>query len=135
MFDDLDAALSGAIKGAFAEVAVLRPRVSTQYAERNTDPDRPQNLVHGVFSAGPSVDQLRGQARGSDFSGATRLATTSAEFWIAKAEVDALAALPAKGDTITLTARPGCPVYAIAQVQHTDMGDINLILAREDQPE
>mgnify|MGYP002737501796 CR=1 FL=1 len=135
MFDDLDAALAGAIKGAFAEVAVLRPRVSTQYVERTTDPDRAQNLVYGVFSAGPAVDQLRGQARGSDFSGTTRVASTSAEFWIAKAEVDALAALPAKGDTITLTARPGCPVYAVAQVQHTDMGDINLILVWEDMPE
>ena len=133
MFDDLDAALSGAIKGAFAEVAVLLPRVSTLYAERTIDADRDAQTTYGVFSAGPADDQLRGAARGSDFSGTTRLASTSAEFWIAKAEVAALDALPAKGDTITLTARTGSPVYAIVQVQHTDMGDLNLILAREDQ--
>ncbi len=134
MFDDLDAAISGAIKSAFAEVAVLLPRVSTQYAERVANNARDAQTTYGVFSAGPAVDQLRGQARGSEFSGTTRAASMSAEFWIAKAEVDALDALPAKGDTVTLTARTGSPVYAIAQVQHTDMGDLNLILVREDQP-
>lgn len=134
MFDDLDAALSGAIKGAFAEAAVHRPRVSAQYVERAADPDRPQHLIHGVFSAGPADDQLKGTARGSEFSGTTRVASANAEFWIAKAEVDALTALPAKGDTVTLTSRAGCPVYAVSNVQHTDMGDLNLILVREDQP-
>jgi len=134
MFDDLDAALSGAIKGAFADAAVHRARVSSQYVERANDPARPAQTLYGVFSAGPADDQLKGLARGSEFSGTTRVASASAEFWIAKAEVDALAALPAKGDTITLTSRAGSPVYAVSVVQHTDMGDLNLILVREDQP-
>ena len=133
MFDDLDTAISGVIKDAFAEAAVHRPRVSVQYVERATDPDRPQNLIHGVFSAGPADDQLKGNARGSEFSGTTRLVSANAEFWIAKAEVDALTALPAKGDTITLTSRTGNPAYAVSSVQHTDLGDLNLILVREDQ--
>lgn len=132
MFDDLDTALSGAIKGAFAEVAVHRPRVSAQYTERAVDPERPQHLIHGVFSAGPADDGLKGVARGSEFSGTTRVASASAEFWIAKVEVDALTALPAKGDTLTLTSRAGSPVYAISAVHHTDMGDLTLILVRED---
>lgn len=134
MFDDLDAALSGAIKNAFAEVVVHRPRVSTQYVERADDPAKPAQNIMGVFSAGPADDQLRGQARGSEFVGTTRAASMSAEFWIAKAEVDALTALPAKGDKITLTSRAGSPVYAISQVEPSDMGDLNLILVREDQP-
>lgn len=134
MFEDLDAALSGAIKGAFAEAAVHRPRVSAQYVERAVDPDRPQHLVYGVFSAGPADEQLKGAARGSGFSGTTRVASASAEFWVAKAEVDALTAPPSKGDTLTLTSRAGSPVYAVSVVQHTDMGDLNLILVREDQP-
>ena len=134
MFDDLDAALSGAIKGTFAEVAVHRPRVSAQYAERAADPDQPQHLIYGVFSAGPADDGLKGIARGSEFSGTTRVASASAEFWIAKAEVDALTALPAKGDTIRLTSRAASPTYAVSSVQHTDMGDLNLILVWEDLP-
>lgn len=133
MFDDLDAALSGAIKGAFAEAAIHRPRVSAQYAERAVDPDRLQHLIHGVFSAGPADDRLKGIARGSEFSGTTRVASASAEFWIAKVEVAALTALPAKGDTITLTSRAGSPVFAVSSVQHTDMGDLTLILVREDE--
>ena len=134
MFDDLDAALSGAIQDAFAEAAVHRPRVSSQYVERATDPDRPQDLIYGVFSAGPADDQLKGNARGAEFSGTTRLSSTSAEFWIAKAEVDALSALPAKGDTLTFTSQAGSPVYTVSIVQHTAMGDLNLILVWEDQP-
>jgi hypothetical protein len=56
----------------------------------------------------------------------------SAEFWLPKAQVDALAALPTKGDKLSLSNRAGAPVYAISAVQHTDMGDITLILVRED---
>lgn len=134
-FLDLDAVLSGAIREAFAEPAVHRPRVSEQYAEGRIDPDRPQHLIHGVFSAGPADGPLKGAARGSQFSGTTRVASLSAEFWIARAEVDALTDLPAKGDTITLTGRVGSPVYAVSLVQHTDMGDLTLILVREDQPQ
>ena len=134
MFDDLDAVVSDAIRSAFAEVAVHRPRASVQYAERVADADRPHRLIHGVFSAGPADDPLRGAARGSQFSGTTRVASLSAEFWIARAEVDALTDLPAKGDTIMLTSRAGSPVYAVSVVQHTDMGDMTLILVREDPP-
>lgn len=133
MFDDLDAGLSGAIREAFAEPAVHRPRVSEQYAERNSDPERPQHLIYGVLSAGPADDPLKGSARGSQFSGTTRAASLSAEFWIARAEVDALTELPMKGDTLTLTSRAGSPAYAVSLVQHTDMGDLTLILVRDDQ--
>ena len=132
MFDDFDATLSDAIKGTFAEAAIHRPRVSVQYAERAVDPDRPQHLIHGVFSAGPANDLLKGSARGADFSGTTRTVSMSAEFWMAKAQVDALADLPAKGDRLTLTSRAGPPVYAISAVQHTDLGDLTLTLVRED---
>jgi hypothetical protein len=134
MFDELDAALSGAIGGVFAEAATHRPRVSAQYTERAVDPERPQHLIHGVFSTGPADDGLKGTALGSEFSGTTRVVSASAEFWIAKVEVDALTALPAKGDTITLTSRAASPTYAVSSVQHTDMGDLNLILVWEDLP-
>lgn len=134
MFDDHETVISSAITRAFAEPAVHRPRVSAQYVERGGDPDRPQHLIHGVFSAGPADDQLKGTSRGAQFSGTTRVASASAEFWIGKAEVDVLTALPSKGDTLTLTSRAGSPVYAVSVVQHTDMGDLTLILVREDQP-
>ena len=132
IFDDLDALTSAAVKGVFAEPAHLRPRLSAQYAERAADPDRAEVTVHGIFSAGPVKDDLRGQARVGQMSGTTKLASTAAEFWIAKAQVAALTALPANGDTVTLTSRAGSPVYAISAVRHTDMGDLTLILVRED---
>lgn len=134
MFDDPDTVLSSAITRAFAEPAVHRLRVSEQYAERVVDADSPKHLIHGVFSAGPADHSPKGASRGSQFSGTTRVASASAEFWIGKAEVDVLTPLPAKGDTLTLTSRAGAPVYAISLVQHTDMGDLTLILVREDPP-
>jgi hypothetical protein len=124
--------LSQAVLGAFGEPAVISPRVSTQYVERVVDADRQGVPVEGVFSAGPSEDRFKGSARGADFSGTTRTLSMAAEFWMAKAQVDTLAALPAKGDRLTLTSRAGPPVYAISAVQHTDMGDLSLILVRED---
>jgi len=132
-FEALDGDLSAALSEMFAEPAQLHPRLSGQYAERAIDPDRLDATLHGIFSARPAQDDLRGQARGGQMSGTTKLASTSAEFWIAKAQVAALAALPTKGDTIMLTSRTGSPLYAISLVQHTDMGDLNLILVREDQ--
>ena len=132
MFDDFDAALSEAIRGTFAEAALLQARVSTQYVERAPDPAHPAQTVRGVFAGGPASDQIKGQARGAQFVGATRLHSESAEFWIAKADALTLSAPPAKGDRLTLSSRPGSPSYSVSAVQTTDMGDLNLILTAED---
>ncbi|WP_223428844.1 hypothetical protein [Tateyamaria pelophila] len=132
VFEYLDVRVSAALASVFAEPAHLHPRLSAQYAERAVDPDRAEVTVHGIFSAGPGQDDLRGQARGGQMSGTTKLGSTAAEFWIARAQVDALTTMPAKGDMITLTSRAGSPIYAISGVHHTDMGDLNLILVRED---
>ncbi len=129
-FDDLDALISGAIGDAFGEVAVLRPRLSSQYVERADDPTRPIATVAGVFSAGTSDEQLR--SMGAELTGRTRLASQSAEFWLPAEQVQALVARPVKGDALTLTGRDGAPVYSISQVQPSDMGDLNLILVREE---
>ena len=133
LFNGLDAYASDAVKGVFAEPALLRPRVSTQYAERTADTDRPETITCGIFSAGPAQDDLRGQARGGQMSGTTKLSTASAEFWIAKPQIDQLPWLPITGDAIILTARSGQPIYAISRVVTSDLGDLNLILVQEDE--
>ena len=132
-FEALDETLSAALSSAFAEPALLRPRVSTQYAERSADPGRAESTTYGIFSAGPAQEDLRGQARGGQMSGTTKLSTTAAEFWIAKAQVDALTALPITGDAVVLTARSGQPIYAISRVATSDLGDLTLILVQEDE--
>ncbi|MBB06601.1 MAG: hypothetical protein CML03_14010 [Pseudooceanicola sp.] len=132
LFNDLDAHTSAAVKAVFAEPALLRPRMSTQYTEPSTDPDRAATATYGIFSSGPARQDLRGQAQGVQMTGMTKLSTAAAEFWIGKAQVEELTALPAKGDAITLIDRAGRPVYAISAVHHTDMGDLTLILVRED---
>ena len=131
-FNELDAALSDAASSVFAEAALLRPRVSTQYVERSPDPDRPEAMTYGIFSAGPAQEDLRGQARGGQMPGTTKLSTAAAEFWIAKPQIDQLPWMPITGDAVVLTARSGQPSYAISKVAPSDMGDLTLILVRED---
>ena len=133
LFNDLDAYASDAVKVVFAEPALLRPRVSKQYAERTADPDRPETITYGIFSAGPAQDDLRGQARGGQMSGTTKLSTAAAEFWIAKPHIDQLPWLPITGDAAILTARSGQPIYAISRVATSDLGDLTLILVQEDE--
>ena len=133
LFDDLDAQVSGAIDVAFGEIAVLRPRVSAQYAERAEDPSREVATVAGVFSAGPAEGPLKGSTAGAAFSGGTRVVSQSAEFWLAAVTVQSLVYRPRKGDALTLTGRAGAPVYALSQVHPSDMGDLTLILVLEDE--
>ena len=132
-FKELDAALSDVASSVFAEPAILRPRVSTQYAERSADPDRAEISTYGIFSAGPAQEDLRGQARGGQMSGTTKLSTAAAEFWIAKPQIDQLPWLLITGDALILTARSGQPIYAISRVATSDQGDLTLILVREDE--
>ena len=133
LFDDLDAQVSGTIDAAFGEIAVLRPRVPSQYAERAEDPSREVATVTGVFSAGPAEAPLKGSTAGAAFSGGTRVASQSAEFWLAAETVQSLVARPQKGDALTLAGRPEAPVYALSQVHPSDMGDLTLILVLEDE--
>lgn len=131
-FPSLDAATSEAAVLAFGETALLRPRSEVQYAESLADMNRNVVSVRGVFSARPARSELKGQARGGDVTGTTRVASTASEFWIAAADAATLGFSPAKGDLLTLTGRPGCPAYAVTLVQTTDRQDLNLLLVRED---
>ena len=133
-FDALDGLVSSAVETAYGEAAILTPRVSSQYAQRSADDNRPAANVWGVFSAGPGESQIRGQASGGEFSGSTRMLVMRSEFWMTAAQVSALGFAPARGDRIAFPGRAGSPVYAVSGVQHTDMGDTALILVREDQP-
>ena len=133
LFDDLDAQVSGTIDAAFGEVAVLRPRVSAQYAARAEDASRQVTTVTGVFSAGPAEAPLKGVSAGAAFSGGTRVVSQSAAFWLSTKTVQSLVYRPRKGDALTLTGRAGAPVYALSQVHPSDMGDLTLILVLEDE--
>ena len=132
-FEALDETLSAALSSAFAEPALLRPRMSTQYAERSADPNRPEAMTYGIFSAGPAKDDLRGQARGGQMSGTTKLSTAATELWIANPQIDQLPWLPITGDAVILTARNSQPIYAISRVATSDLNDLTLILVQEDE--
>ncbi len=134
-FDALDALASGAAVEEFGEEAVLVPRRGGQYAEAAADADRTAMLVRGIFSAHAAPSNLRGQSRGGEFKGTTRMVSELSTFWIAAAQVAALGFRPTKGDLLRLPERPGSLAYAIAAVHPTSMGDLNLLLVREDVAE
>lgn len=134
-FDSLDALAAEASVSAFGEVAVLRPRRQSQYVEAATDADRLSVSVRGIFSAAAATSDLSGQARGGEFAGASRVLSEQSAFWIAAEQVADLGFRPAKGDFLSLPERPGSPSFAIAAVHPTAMGDLNLLLVREDVAE
>jgi len=134
-FDDLDALAAQASVSVFGEVAVLQPRRQSQYVESATDADRLSVSVRGIFSAAAATSDLRGQARGGEFTGASRVLSEQSAFWIAAEQVAELGFRPAKGDFLSLPERSGSPSFAIAAVHPTAMGDLNLLLVREDVAE
>jgi hypothetical protein len=131
-FDALDALASGAALEGFGEEAVLIPRRGNQYVVAAADADRMVVRVRGIFSALAAPSDLRGQGRGGEFTGTTRMVAEQTGFWIAAAQVAELGFRPAKGDLLKLPARCGSPSFAIAAIHPTSMGDLNLLLVRED---
>ena len=134
-FDGFDALAAEAVASAFGETAVLQPGRPSQYVEAATDADRLSVSVHGIFSAAAATSELRGQARGGEFAGASRVLSDQSAFWIAAAQVAELGFRPAKGDVVRFPERTGSPSFAIAAVHPTAMGDLNLLLVREDVAE
>ncbi len=134
-FDDLDNLLSSAVVTAYGEAAIITPRTSSQYAVRTSDQNRNSANVWGVFSAGVGESPIKGLAVGGEFSGTTRFNTSKSEFWLSADQVSALGFAPAKGDKISFPGRPGAPVYSVSAIQNTNMGDMALVLVREDQSE
>lgn len=132
-FDAFDDLLSAAVVTAYGEVAIIKPRVSSPYAERSADANRQQMQLWGVFSAGPNMQQLKGQVSSGTYTGTTRIGQMGAEFWISREQAEALAFMPAKGDTFSLPGRSGEPIYAISSIQKTDRGDMMFLLVREDE--
>jgi len=134
-FDDFDVLASQAALAAFGEEAVLSPRRTSQYVESAADADRMLVKVRGIFSALAAPSDLRGQGRGGEFTGTTRLVAEQSAFWIAAGQVAELGFRPTKGDLLRLPAQGGSLSFAIAAVHPTSMGDLNLLLVREDVAE
>ena len=134
-FDEFDALASEASVSMFGEEAILSPRRNGQYVEASPDADRMAVAVRGVFSAVAATSDLKGQARGGEFAGTSRLVAAQSSFWIASAQVAELGFRPAKGDLLRLPGRPGEPCFALSAGHPTSMGDLNLLLVREDVAE
>jgi hypothetical protein len=134
-FDALDALASEAAVAGFGEEAMLIPRRGNQYVEAAADADRMAVKVRGIFSALAAVSDLRGQSRGGEFTGTTRVVAEQTAFWIAAAQVAEIGFRPARGDQVRLPGRCGSPCYAISAIHPTSMGDLNLLLVREDVAE
>ena len=130
-FNQLDALLGGACLQVFGEAADIRPMVKASYAMASADPGRPVKTVQGLFSQGPATSRPKGEGRGANFQGTTSFSSASAEFWLPAEQIADLGYDLVVGDRITLLARPYSPDYAITQIQHSDQGDLNLILAAE----
>ena len=133
-FNQLDALLGGACLQVFGEAADICPMVKASYAMASADPSRPVKTVQGLFSQGPATSRLKGEGRGANFQGTTSFSSASAEFWLPADQVATLGYDLVSGDHVKLPSRPQSPDYTITQIQHSDQGDLNLILVMESQP-
>ncbi len=106
-----------------------------QRRDRSGSPTFAAGKASGIFSALAAPSDLRGQSRGGEFTGTTRMVSEQSAFWIAAAQVANLGFRPAKGDLLRLPERCGSPSFAIAAIHPTSMGDLNLLLVREDVAE
>lgn len=131
-FDDLHDEISGVIVDEFGETrAQLRPRINSEYKGRIADPARDIVLVYGVFTYVPADEKIGGSAQG-EYSGPTRLATSAAEFWMSAASLALLPYEIAVGDLLVMLDRPNSPAFAVSRMQPSHMGDVNLILVKEE---
>lgn len=123
-FDEHDALNSAAMLDAFGEDAIYSPASrADEYAAQAPDGDRVRVGVTGVFSSGPRRGDMKGQVAGAEFSGPTQFQSATAEFWLPCDEAAKLDN-PKKGDLFALHTRPDRPVYEIASVDRSDMGDL-----------
>jgi len=128
IFDDMDAVVAGTFGGG--EAAIITPRAREQYTSGAVDTDRPENIIHGVFSAGPASEGIAG-ASAQERAGISAFGSEAAEFWITAIEIAAIHFPIRRGDRLSLPERDGNPTFTIAAIQITDQGDRNLILTRE----
>ena len=124
-FDDLDAELSAVMEEEFGDMAVLSPRVKSEYGAAQPDPDRPEQQVRGIYSSGPVIRKLDGDARGSQFH--TRQASEVPTFWISAASFAALGYDVKDGDQLTISGR--AKVFRVVAIMATNCGDIELHLS------
>jgi hypothetical protein len=96
-FDALDALASSAAMEGFGEEAVIIPRRGSQYAEAVADADRMAVKVRGIFSSLAAASDLRGQSRGGEFTGTTRVVSEQTAFWIAVHHLPLLCVKPLAG--------------------------------------
>jgi hypothetical protein len=129
-FGQLKQQAASAVILTFGEPALLTFRIRDVYVAPTPYNDRPAQMTRGVFSA-RSVE-LPGQRTGTSTETVTQVIGPTSEFRLATPDVDNLAFLPRPGDLVTLTGRRGRPLYAVSAVHMTDVGDLNLLLVRED---
>ncbi len=132
-FAELDAIVSEAVEEEFGSRATLMPftQASSQYANPRPDPARPEAEVVGIFSSGPAIDGIAGQARAGASSGPTMITGQSLVFWISAATVEALPWAVRSGDRLRFPDAADPRRYRIAAIRPTDMGDLELMLTED----
>lgn len=111
----------------FGETARVEPRVASQYAGAQADPDRDAFEVNGIYAVAPENVRIQGQRGGEGINSFSRIAAQNPEFWISAAEYAATFEEIRKDDLLIVAAGR----FNIAEVRPQDTGDVLLLLTRE----
>jgi len=130
-FNQYASGAARAFTGVMGETATITPRAkaSKNYASPVADPDRALFVIEGIFSLAPKNSNIQGQKRGGDFTGATRISVSEAEFWISSENYATAATEIRGGDLLSLN--DGADNYTVSDPRKNDTGDYELILTRE----
>jgi hypothetical protein len=133
-FEAADAAAQAASEVCFGETFEVLARLpSGDYSGRQADMSRPVRSVAGILSMASSEKPLSGAVLGHDPTGPASIAGVPTSLWLSAAAATLLGYAIRKGDAVRCTGRSGTPVYTVSRVYKSDMGDITLDLAGEQQ--
>ncbi|WP_018261355.1 hypothetical protein [Methylobacterium sp. WSM2598] len=125
------AAADTVVARTFGEAVLVTPMTGAgELAARTPDPLRGSTLVRGVFSLKPGEETLQGVRRGTELNGMTRVAGAPAALWFPASVLAGLPHALRPGDRITLTERPGEPVYELVKRGPSDLDDQTWPLVR-----
>jgi hypothetical protein len=128
-----DAASQSALLEHFGEEVLIKPRLpGGDFTGKRPDPARPERRVAGLLSSATGSRPISGSVLGHDPRGAGQIAVQPTSLWLSAETVQSLGFDIVTGDAVVCVERSNA-AYSVVRPYPGDMGDLDLILAGEDQ--
>ncbi|MBK3745882.1 hypothetical protein G3A39_42795 [Paraburkholderia aspalathi] len=121
-----------AIARATGETVRIEPRISSEYADAEADPDRPIREVTATVAFTPVTDNLDGSRQGTKINTTARFSQRSASIWLTPNLYNGLGFEIVEGDAVVMVKRPKEPKYVVSRDPiFSDRGDVSILLVMD----